>query len=142
MNELVPSGAVRLAAMKSLGLVLAGILMLGGVPAAAGAEPVPGDPGGMVFVNCWHQARGPTFSGYFVARARPHNCIIWGSPEDLANENALRDLRWLSWGRTTTTLTGQVRNTQPGMGARSGAMSRRGCRAFAAGAMAIGFTRE
>jgi hypothetical protein len=102
--------------MKRLGLVLAGILVFAGVPAAAGAEPAPGDPGGMVYVNCWHQAPGPTFSGYFVARARPHNCIIWGSPEDLANENALRDLRWLSWGRTRTTLTGQVRNTQPGMG--------------------------
>ena len=102
--------------MKRSGLVLAGILVLAGVPAAVGAEPAFGDPGGMVYVNCWHQAPGPTFSGYFVARARPHNCTIWGSPEDLANENALRDLRWLSWGQTKTTLTGQVRNTQPGMG--------------------------
>lgn len=64
-----------------------------------------------------------------------------GAREDLANENALRDLHWLSWGRSRTTLTGQVRNTQPGMAAPSGAMSRRGCRTFAAGAMAIAFTR-
>ncbi len=60
-----------------------------------------------MYVNCWHQAPGPAFSGYFVARAHPRTCTIWGSPEDLANENVLRLLRWRSWGRATTTLQGQ-----------------------------------
>lgn len=86
------------------------------VPAAAMADPAHSDAGGTVYVNCWHQAPAPTFSGYFVVRAHPRTCTISGSPVVLANENILRHLQWRSWGCAAATLTGQVRNTQPGMG--------------------------
>lgn len=102
--------------MRSPGFVLAGILVLASSPVVAVANPAHRNAGGTVYVNCWHQAPGPTFSGYFVARAYPRTCTIWGSPEDLANENVLRHLQWRSWGGATTTLTGQMRNTHPGMG--------------------------
>ena len=108
--------ARTVAVVRSLGLVLASILALASAPAAAIADPAGSEENGTVYVNCWHGAPGPTFSGYFVARTHPRTCTIWGSPEDLANENVLRRLRWRSWGRTTTTFQGQVRNTQPGMG--------------------------
>lgn len=108
--------AEAVAVVYALYLVLPGILVLAGVPAAASANAAHRNPSGTVYVNCWHRASGPTFSDYLVARAHPRTCTIWGSPEDLANENALRRLRWLSWGQTTTTLRGQVRNSQPGMG--------------------------
>lgn len=92
------------------------MLVLTSIPAVAIADRAHGNAGATVYVNCWHQAPGPTFSGYFVARAHPGACTIWGSPEDLANENVLRHLQWRSWGQPRTTLTGQVRNTHPGMG--------------------------
>src|SRR6185437_10761919 len=90
------------AIVRSPGFILAGILVLTSIPAAAVANPADRNGGGTVYVNCWHQAPGPTFSAYFVARAHPRACTIWGSPEDLANENVLRHLQGRSWGRATT----------------------------------------
>ena len=106
----------RVAAVRVLRLALAVALMLGMIPALVSAPALGEAATAPVYVNYWHQAPGPTFSGYFVARAHPRTCTIWGTPEDLANENVLRNLRWRSWGRATAMLTGQIRNTHPGMG--------------------------
>ena len=88
-----------------------------------------------VYVNCWHSVGAPTFLAFYTARAQPHACVIWGVPTDLADLYALRRLRWVGWGTATTTFTGQVRNTHPGMGGPlwssiSGRLSgiRRGCK--------------
>lgn len=102
--------------MRLPALILAGVTAAAAIAAVAIGAPVSRRAEGTVYVNCWHQASGSRFSGYFVARERPRTCTIWGLPEDLANENVLRHLRWRAWGQAVTTLKGQVRNTQPGMG--------------------------
>jgi hypothetical protein len=97
-------------------LVLATIVIAASVAASAFGDAIAPRIQGQVYVNCWHRAPGPTFSGYFVATAHPRTCTIWGSPEDLAHQNVLRRLRWHRWGQAATSMAGQVRNTHPGMG--------------------------
>ena len=98
----------RMLAMASVFTIIG--LAAGALPVEASASTVP------VYVNCWHQAPGPTFSGYFVARLHPGRCTLWGSPEDLADLYVLRELRWRRWGRALVPFRGEVRNTHPGMG--------------------------
>lgn len=99
---------------------------------AAGGE---GSAAATVYLNCWHRVGPPTYSAYYMAAAHPRVCTFWGVPSDLANLYSLRHLRWAHWGAATTRLTGQVRNTHPGMGGApwspiSATLSRvrRGCR--------------
>lgn len=109
--------ARRVISMRAAARILARISAATSIALATTALPADAiAPASPVYVNCWHQAPGPTFSGYFVARAHPGRCTLWGSPEDLADLYVLRRLRWRNWGRARVLLQGQVRNTQPGMG--------------------------
>jgi hypothetical protein len=105
-----------------------------GSETAVGKTP----PARTVYLNCWHQVGPPTYSAYYEALEHPRACVIWGLPSDLADLYGLRGLRWTHWGSATTRLTGQVRNTHPGMGGApwspiSATLSRvrRGCRGVA-----------
>lgn len=107
----------RVASMRAAARILASVSTATSIGVATMAVPADAiAPARPVYVNCWHQAPGPTLSGYFVARAHAGRCTLWGSPEDLADLYVLRHLRWRDWGRAVALLQGQVRNTHPEMG--------------------------